>query len=419
MVCPLAFGKVGVKERVKSVLNYKKSAFWLIFASIVVCLVVAVCFLTTSSADNLDEKMEETSEAAADETTEETEDETSEETPEWVKEEINVERYDVTHDGIDDYIITALEYDPAFAEEDLTQKERIVQQLRAGFIRVNIYEGKENSEEINRERALWSHEYSDAHAGNGQLSIVHIEDKDWLLTSSLYTGQGYVALEYEIFSLNQNGEMDVFDKQTAEFEIAQENLTDKYKEFQTSLNQYTEEGVLIIACDIDLGEQFVRTRETPCVPRNYYDIAFTKFDMETEDAAVEAPMAENRVPDISSVASIIVINGDTGEEMIFNRTDSNPVFDDLLELYDKLDFVADAEENTRIGYRYCMKLQDAEGNTIQIVTPYKDGFSIDGTFYQYNGGDTLDFSAVKLMNYMDLLFYPAARAEENRNRKGK
>lgn len=44
--CPLAFGEVGVKARVKSVLNYKKPTFWIIAAAIVVCLAVAVCFLT-------------------------------------------------------------------------------------------------------------------------------------------------------------------------------------------------------------------------------------------------------------------------------------------------------------------------------------------------------------------------------------
>ena len=44
--CPLAFGEVGVKERVKSVMNYKKPAFWIILASVVVCVVAAVCFLT-------------------------------------------------------------------------------------------------------------------------------------------------------------------------------------------------------------------------------------------------------------------------------------------------------------------------------------------------------------------------------------
>ena len=44
--CPLAFGEVGVKERVKSVLNYKKPAFWVMVVSVVACAVVAVCFLT-------------------------------------------------------------------------------------------------------------------------------------------------------------------------------------------------------------------------------------------------------------------------------------------------------------------------------------------------------------------------------------
>ena len=44
--CPLAFGEVGVKERIGGVLNYKKPAFWLIFAAVILCLAVAVCFLT-------------------------------------------------------------------------------------------------------------------------------------------------------------------------------------------------------------------------------------------------------------------------------------------------------------------------------------------------------------------------------------
>lgn len=44
--CPLAFGEVGVKTRVKAVLWYKKPAFWTVLAAVVVCAVVAVCFLT-------------------------------------------------------------------------------------------------------------------------------------------------------------------------------------------------------------------------------------------------------------------------------------------------------------------------------------------------------------------------------------
>lgn len=44
--CPLAFGEVGVKARIKSVLNYKKPALWIILAAVLACIAVAVCFLT-------------------------------------------------------------------------------------------------------------------------------------------------------------------------------------------------------------------------------------------------------------------------------------------------------------------------------------------------------------------------------------
>lgn len=51
ITCPLAFGEVGVKERVKNALHYKKPAFWVVAASVTVCIVVAVCFLTNPPTD--------------------------------------------------------------------------------------------------------------------------------------------------------------------------------------------------------------------------------------------------------------------------------------------------------------------------------------------------------------------------------
>ena len=47
MVYPLSFGEVGVKSRVKSVLNYKKPTFWIGVAAIVAIVVMALCFLTS------------------------------------------------------------------------------------------------------------------------------------------------------------------------------------------------------------------------------------------------------------------------------------------------------------------------------------------------------------------------------------
>ncbi len=51
--CPLAFGEVGVKKRVVSVLNYKKPAFWLVLAALLVSVVLAVCFLTDPPTNTL------------------------------------------------------------------------------------------------------------------------------------------------------------------------------------------------------------------------------------------------------------------------------------------------------------------------------------------------------------------------------
>ncbi len=51
--CPLAFGEVGVKSRVKSVLHYKKPAFWLVLVGIMASVAIALCFLTNPVANRL------------------------------------------------------------------------------------------------------------------------------------------------------------------------------------------------------------------------------------------------------------------------------------------------------------------------------------------------------------------------------
>lgn len=45
-VCPLAFGEVAVKERVKNVLNYKKPALWTVILLVVAAAIIGVCLLT-------------------------------------------------------------------------------------------------------------------------------------------------------------------------------------------------------------------------------------------------------------------------------------------------------------------------------------------------------------------------------------
>lgn len=49
--CPLAFGEVGVKQRIKSVLHYKKPTFWIILVALVATVGVAVGFLTDPKSE--------------------------------------------------------------------------------------------------------------------------------------------------------------------------------------------------------------------------------------------------------------------------------------------------------------------------------------------------------------------------------
>lgn len=44
--CPIAFGEMNVKNRIKSVLTYKKPTVLLMRIGVIVCIVIAICFLT-------------------------------------------------------------------------------------------------------------------------------------------------------------------------------------------------------------------------------------------------------------------------------------------------------------------------------------------------------------------------------------
>jgi len=60
--CPIAFGEVSVKDRIKSVLNYKKPALWIIIVAIIAIIATAVCFLTdpVSKVEGSENNIEQT-----------------------------------------------------------------------------------------------------------------------------------------------------------------------------------------------------------------------------------------------------------------------------------------------------------------------------------------------------------------------
>ena len=55
LTCPLAFGEVGVKQRIRTILHYRKPTVWIVVVAIIICVAIGVCFLTNplNSGDHL------------------------------------------------------------------------------------------------------------------------------------------------------------------------------------------------------------------------------------------------------------------------------------------------------------------------------------------------------------------------------
>lgn len=52
-VCPVAFGEVNVKSRIKNTLNYKKPAMWVVVAAVTVSIIASGCLLTNPKAKEI------------------------------------------------------------------------------------------------------------------------------------------------------------------------------------------------------------------------------------------------------------------------------------------------------------------------------------------------------------------------------
>lgn len=312
MACPLAFGEVGVKERVRSVLNYKKPAFWMIIVAAVICVIMVICFLT----------------------------------------------------------------DPADKSKDITADPAAVGST--------VLEGDPGNDQ-----------FSD-HVSSNE-AVTQEEVFSDVMAANILTDSGPVAVSKEDAAiLRAYIEGGVWNEGTADcLNNCELTLPTETIQYHSDCGTYNDPA----------NSRHLSLDEKDRVKVNKILAKYVSLE------STEEPLEKNFAPESSEVMEITVTNGYNGEEMTFSRADSNNAFGNLLRLYELLNFSAETEEVSRSGYRYFMTLSNAEGEIIHVVTPYKDGFSMDDTFYKYSGTDGCDGASVNLMNYMDLLFYPADEDE--------
>ena len=470
MACPLAFGEVGVKERVKTVLNYKKPTFWITIAAIVVCAIVAICFLTNPAKEY---QIRITIPAG------------SETGFYYSDEEICPKRNTLTiakggHLGDTEVILLPVEVKEENAYDEpiyITAVAPAKMDVEKGaWFKIGVNMQNPTAEDIDVYVMVRGVEVRIASKtkGDNDSNGESAEERNSVTPQNLERPQEPDANEDEVYEeLNRvvstiglenaypwnntvefKPNADVLIKMASDgsgrFEIYG-ILSEKYGSYGLLLNDWiggeqnwnfalvpwyysgnpSEQPILesdgkgryIFAyvydyddvplwheCVLDCGYD---TGHMQLIPENEYRTMLLEeeqtalpFESQGENGnnPEEKPIAQTAMVDTSKVFSIVVTNGNTGEQIALTAETS--AYNDLIKLYSQLDFTAECAENARVGYQYSMKLQDAVGNKLQSVTPYKDGLAVDSFFYQYGLADNGADASLRLMEYLEHIFYP-------------
>ena len=469
-VCPLAFGEVGVKERVKTVLNYKKPTFWITIAAIVVCAIVAICFLTNPAKEY---QIRITIPAG------------SETGFYYSDEEICPKRNTLTiakggHLGDTEVILLPVEVKEENAYDEpiyITAVAPAKMDVEKGaWFKIGVNMQNPTAEDIDVYVIVRGVEVRIASKtkGDNDSNGESAEEQNSVTPQNLEGPQEPDANEDAVYEeLNRvvstiglenaypwnntvefKPNADVLIKMASDgsgrFEIYG-ILSEKYGSYGLLLNDWIGgeqnwnfalvpwyysgapsdqpilesdgKGRYIFAyvydyddvplwheCVLDCGYD---TGHMQLIPENEYRTMLLEeeqtalpFESQGENGnnPEEKPIAQTAMVDTSKVFSIVVTNGNTGEQITLTAETS--AYNDLIKLYSQLDFTAECAENARVGYQYSMKLQDAEENKLQSVTPYKDGLTVDSFFYQYGLADNGADASLRLMEYLEHIFYP-------------
>lgn len=470
MAYPLAFGEVGVKERVKTVLNYKKPTFWITIAAIVVCAIVAICFLTNPAKEY---QIRITIPAR------------SETGFYYSDEEICPKRNTLTiakggHLGDMEVILLPVEVKEENAYDEpiyITAVAPAKMDVEKGaWFKIGVNMQNPTAEDIDVYVMVRGVEVRIASKtkGDNDSNGESAEEQNSVTPQNLEGPQEPDANEDAVYEeLNRvvstiglenaypwnntvefKPNADVLIKMASDgsgrFEIYG-IMSEKYGSYGLLLNDWIGgeqnwnfalvpwyysgapsdqpilesdgKGRYIFAyvydyddvplwheCVLDCGYD---TGHMQLIPENEYRTMLLEeeqtalpFESQGENGnnPEEKPIAQTAMVDTSKVFSIVVTNGNTGEQITLTAETS--AYNDLIKLYSQLDFTAECAENARVGYQYSMKLQDAEENKLQSVTPYKDGLTVDSFFYQYGLADNGADASLRLMEYLEHIFYP-------------
>ena len=227
--CPLAFGEVGVKGRVKSVLHYKKPAFWVTVAAVAACLIVAVCFLTDPV------QPVEASPQDGEDITQTNGTQMSDDDPMPSKDDDAAGMPGGDNADLLDVVV----WEEADLDHDGETESIRVRETAAG----ELYE----LEVIRKDgTVLWSREAGIPHMGWTSVLLYRRGGKDYLMEYLPAMYQGVASYSCRIFSL-EDGQETEEDSRFLEFELPMWLITGRMRGFAENVNWWLSESTVLLS----------------------------------------------------------------------------------------------------------------------------------------------------------------------------
>lgn len=328
--CPVAFGEVSVKNRIKHILKNRKPVLGMLALGVVACIIVAVCFLTNPKKemgvdsdgnsgnkdvvesfirDELEEpkkdNLEEPEKAGTEESdTEESKPEEGDLMPEYspfgqmgevgphYEYGVYPEKYlaetvlyetmaDINHDQIQDYIKVVCYNDKVGS----TYRETV--ELSAIGCYVMVYKGIADGI-CERNPMFISRNFHLSHAGNGVVCLSKYNGSDYLLFANIYEMQGDAYYDYAMVYLDEEKGILTADSDAVQFAVWSDIHSDWDKlthredvipEFKKKMEPYLEDSEILMCLTLDEELRsniiYFSTKEERIPANTFFDIVWT------------------------------------------------------------------------------------------------------------------------------------------------
>lgn len=288
---PVAFGEIGIKERIKRVIHYKKASAGVVGIATWACIVIVICFMTNPLPERVAGGEDDSvtykerfhwlldGGASADKTIEDILDLFIAQTKEmyqYAPEKVIYETTaDVTQDGLADLIQT-VHYSSNYEFDLKNGVDCVYVRVFAG-VGGGSYESK---------ACYISDTYAIPHATNGEMVLVKKAGKDYLMYSNMYEHQGGAYYEYRVFTVG--GEyVNIVEEDKISFATTPymlQWLFSSHREevipaFKEKMTPWIENGIILFALDVE-EDVYVSTNETECVASKFYDNIWARSDAE-------------------------------------------------------------------------------------------------------------------------------------------